>query len=50
MAAHKLKQAMRKFNSKISTTKTKSMGFQGKNMRIKIVISGKTIMQVRDFN
>ena len=41
----------RKFNFKISTTKTKSMGFQGKeHMRTKIVMNGKIIEQVRDFN
>ena len=51
MAAHKLEQATRKFNLKISTTKTKSMGFQGKeDMRTKTVMNGKTIEQVRDFN
>ena len=51
MAAHKLEQATRKFNLKTSTTKTKSMGFQGKeHMRTKIVINGKIIELVRDFN
>ena len=51
MAAHKLEQATRKFNLKFSTSKTKSMGFQGKeNMRTKIVINRKIIEQVRDFN
>ena len=30
MAAHKLEQATRKFKLKISTTKTKSIGFKGK--------------------
>ena len=50
MAVHKLEQAKRKFKLKISTTKTKSMGFQGKeHMRTKIVINGKIIEQVRDF-
>ena len=50
MAAQKLEQATRKLNLKISTTKTKSMGFQEKeHMRIKIVINGKIIEQVRDF-
>ena len=35
----------------ISTTKSKSMGFQGKqHMRTKIAIKGKTIEQVTDFN
>ena len=42
MAAHKLEQGMKKFNLKILTTKTKSMGFQGKeHMRTKIVMNGK---------
>ena len=51
MAAHKLQQATRKFNLKSSTTYTKSMGFQGKeHMRTKIVMNGKIIEQVRDFN
>ena len=40
MAAHKFEQATRKFNLKISTTKTTSMGFQGKeHIRTKIVIN-----------
>ena len=44
MAAHKLEQATRKFNLKISTTKTKSIGFQEKeHMRTKIVMNGKII-------
>ena len=34
MAVHKLEQATRKFNLKISTTKTKLMGFQGKELMI----------------
>ena len=43
MAAHKLEQATRKFNLK-NSTKTKSMGFQGKErMRTKIVMYGKII-------
>ena len=51
MAAHKLEQATRKFNLKISTTKTKSIGFQGKeHLRTKIAIDGKIIEQVGDFN
>ena len=51
MAARKIKQATRKFNLKISTTKIQSMGFQGKeHMKTKIVINGKIIEQVRDFN
>ena len=51
MAAHKLEQATRKFNLKISTTKTNSMGFQGKeHMRTKIVMNGEIIEQVGDFN
>ena len=51
MAAHKLEQATRKCNFKISTTKTKSMGFKGKeHMRTKIVMNGKIIEKVRDFN
>ena len=38
--AHKLEQATRKLILKISTTKTKSMGFQGKeHMRTKIVVN-----------
>ena len=44
MAAHKLEQATRKFNLKIPTTKTKSMGFQGKeHMRTKMVMNRKII-------
>ena len=35
----------------MSITKPKSMGFQGKkHMRTKIVMNGKIIEQVRDFN
>ena len=50
MATHKLEQTTRKFNVKIST-KTKSIGFQGKeHMKTAIVIDLKTIEQVRDFN
>ena len=42
MAAHKLEQLTRKFHLKISTTKTKLMGFQGKeHMRTKIVINNR---------
>ena len=51
MAGHKLEKATRKFNLKISTTKAKSMDFQGKeHMRTKIVMNGKITEQVRDFN
>ena len=51
VAAHTLEQETRKFNFKISTSKTKSMGFHRKErMRTKIVISGKKIEQLRDFN
>ena len=51
MAAHKLEQATRKFNLKISSTKTKSMGFQRKeHVWTKIVKNGKIIEQMRDFN
>jgi len=50
LTAHKLEQVTREFDLKMQT-KTKSMGFQGKeHMRTKIVINGKTIGQVRDFN
>ena len=50
MAAHKLEQATRKLNLQIST-KTTSIGFQEKeHMRTKIVMNGKIIEQVRDFN
>ena len=48
MTAHKLEQATRKFNLKISITKTKLMGFQGKeHMR---TMNEKIIEQVGDFN
>ena len=51
MAAHKLEQPTRKFNLKVPTRKNISMGFHGKeHMRSKIVIIGKLIEQVRDFN
>ena len=51
MVAHKLEKATRKFNLKISTTKAKSMDFQGKeHMRTKIVTYEKIIDQMRDFN
>ena len=44
MAAHKLEQATRKFNLKISTTKPKSIDFQGnEHMRTKLVMNGKII-------
>ena len=47
MAAHKLEQATIKINLKISTTKTKSMGFQGKeHMRTWIIMNGKLLEQV----
>ena len=46
MAAHKFEPATRNLNLKISTTKTKSMGLQGKeHMRTKIVMDGKIIEQ-----
>ena len=51
MAAHKLEQATRKLILKISTSKTKSMGFQGKeHSRTKFVMNEKIKGIVGDFN
>ena len=48
MAALKLEQATRKIKLKVPTTRTESQ--RKEHMRTKIVMDGKIIEQVRDFN
>jgi uncharacterized protein with PhoU and TrkA domain len=50
-AANELKKIVKKYDIKISTTKTKTIGLCGKNIqRVKIEIEGKIIGQVSSFN
>jgi hypothetical protein len=51
MAAHLLSNIAKKYNLRISTSKTKSMGMCGNRIRrLKIMIHGKIIEQVTEFN
>jgi hypothetical protein len=51
MAVNKLHKIAKKYDMKISTSKTKAIGVCGKNIqRVKIEIEGKIIEQVSNFN
>jgi hypothetical protein len=51
IAVNKLNKIVKKYDMKISTTKTKSIGLCGKNIqRVKIETEGKIIEQVSSFN
>jgi hypothetical protein len=51
MAAHRLSNIAKKYNLKISTSKTKSMGMCGNEIRrLKIMIDGKIMEDVTEFN
>jgi hypothetical protein len=51
MAVNELDKIVKKYDMKISTTETKTIGLCGKNIqRVKIEIEGKIIEQVSSFN
>jgi len=51
MAAHRLNNIAKKYKLKISTSKTKSMGMCGNEIRrLKIMIEGKIIEKVTEFD
>jgi hypothetical protein len=51
MAVNKVHKIAKKYDMKISTSKTKAIGVCGKNIqRVKIEIEGKIIEQVSNFN
>jgi hypothetical protein len=51
MAINELKKTAKKYDMKISTSKTKAIGVCSKNIqRVKIEIEGKIIEQVTNFN
>jgi hypothetical protein len=51
MAANELNKIAKKYDMKISSSKTNSIGVCGKNtQRVKIEIEGKIIEQVYNFN
>jgi hypothetical protein len=51
MAVNELNKFSKKYEMKISTSKTKAIGVCGKNIKhIRIEIEGKTVEQVSNFN